>query len=721
MIDRETAKQEIKGRWRSFYPADRKNKGIICPLCSNGSGSSGDGIVENPKKPGQLHCFACGFSGDVIDLYMKDRGADFSVALENLANEAGIELESSARRDFAEKTKGVALTDTLSSATKAETQHDTPEGATSVRKAADVIKADAGQKAPRNGTQVAIAAPIEDYAVYYLKCVERMRTDQAGRAYLQSRGISPETASPFLIGYDPEWVSPTTIKNRRAMGSSWTPRPTARVIIPVTPNHYVARATSPDVPKEYSKMNETGGGTVGIFNIAALHCTSNSVFVVEGVFDALSIIEAGASAVALNSTSNAALLIKHLEEHPTKATIIICLDHDDAGERAAPVLRDGFRRLNVSFIDADISGKYKDPSEALTEDREAFISAILNVQTQFSTRPDNTSNYIDRLMRGEMERLQAAAERKTGFETLDLKSGGLYSGLYVIAATSSLGKTTFSLQIADNLAAAGNEVLFFSMEQSRLELVSKSFARIMAQKDRERAPNSLAIRKGKAPTELAAAAAQYKHDIGERLSVIEGNFNCNVSFIGDYVRDYIQRNGCRPIVIVDYLQILQPADDAKRLTARESIDNTVTALKRISRELELTVIVISSVNRANYLAPIDFESLKESGGIEYTADVIWGLQLQCLNEALFDDPQKKLKEKRARIREEKARNPRRVELLCLKNRYGVSSFTCSFDYYPAHDLFVQTFEDNEAVTDSSQGGNPFFDSIEAAIKEQQKR
>ena len=99
--------------------------------------------------------------------------------------------------------------------------------------------------------------------------------------------------------------------------------------------------------------------------------------------------------------------------------------------------------------------------------------------------------------------------------------------------------------------------------------------------------------------------------------------------------------------------------------------------------------MISSVNRANYLAPIDFESLKESGGIEYTADVIWGLQLQCLNEALFDDPQKKLKEKRARIRDEKARNPRRVELLCLKNRYGVANFTCDFDYYPAHDLFVQ--------------------------------
>ena len=61
--------------------------------------------------------------------------------------------------------------------------------------------------------------------------------------------------------------------------------------------------------------------------------------------------------------------------------------------------------------------------------------------------------------------------------------------------------------------------------------------------------------------------------------------------------------------------------------------------------MDITIIVISSVNRANYMQPIDFESLKESGGIEYSADVIWGLQLQCLNDSMFDSAQK-TKEKR---------------------------------------------------------------------------
>ena len=139
---------------------------------------------------------------------------------------------------------------------------------------------------------------------------------------------------------------------------------------------------------------------------------------------------------------------------------------------------------------------------------------------------------------------------------------------------------------------------------------------------------------------------------------------------------------------MDYLQILQPVGD-KRQTTKEVIDNTVTELKRISRDLDLTIFIISSVNRTNYLTPIDFESLKESGGIEYTCDVIYGLQLQCLNSDLFNNPVGKIKEKRKKIRESKAENPRKIELVCLKNRYGISNFSCYFDYYPANDLFVE--------------------------------
>lgn len=86
------------------------------------------------------------------------------------------------------------------------------------------------------------------------------------------------------------------------------------------------------------------------------------------------------------------------------------------------------------------------------------------------------------------------------------------------------------------------------------------------------------------------------------------------------------------------------------------------------------------------MTAIDFESFKESGGIEYTADVLWGLQLQCIHEEIFDK-QGNINQKRKKIVEAKKAIPRKIELICLKNRFGVSSYTCHFDYYPKCDWF----------------------------------
>ena len=88
-----------------------------------------------------------------------------------------------------------------------------------------------------------------------------------------------------------------------------------------------------------------------------------------------------------------------------------------------------------------------------------------------------------------------------------------------------------------------------------------------------------------------------------------------------------------------------------------------------------------------FRSPFAFESLKESGSIEYTADVVWGLQLACLDEELFDTAQNIIS-KRKRVDEAKAATPRKVKFVCLKNRYGISSYECYFDYYPANDLFL---------------------------------
>ena len=371
-MDRDSARQEIRSRWREILPtmtapARQRVNGetsYICPMC--GHGEHGDGLTFDPKSRDRntLHCFGCGFSGDIIDLYKSLNHCDHNTAFSLLAQECGITID---RAETARKLHE------HSTETAQESHENSPETA---------------RKPHENGTETAQKEqggenmqqePLIDYTAYYEQCAARLGDPEAV-AYLTGRGISAETAAAYNLGYDPEWISPAAIRRLRAEGNSWTPPGTARIIAPVTANHYLARAISADIEKKYQKQNETGGGSVGIFNAGALHGDSKAVFVVEGVFDALSIIEAGGEAVALNSTSNADLFLEQLKQEPTTATLVICLDNDEAGQSAAGKIKAGAAALNVKNIAADITGDYKDANEALTGNRQAFVNRVKAAQ-----------------------------------------------------------------------------------------------------------------------------------------------------------------------------------------------------------------------------------------------------------------------------------------------------------------------------------------------------
>lgn len=663
-MDFATGRQYIRENWRSlirdFTDGEARTRvngeaSYICPFCGHGKG--GDGMTFDPKSGdgNRLKCFGCGWSGDIIDLCMVITKTDHTMAVNILADSLRIKIDRYAPDN--DRTEWRTIDYRAQGGTISPVEEKT------------------AQRASQSPTEGAA-----DFTEYYKRCLERL-TDPQAVSYLQARGISVDTAAAYWIGFDPA-SDPANNPNGEE-GASRFPCP--RLIMPTSAGHYVGRSIRPDTDKRFAKMN-VRGGEAAIFNRKVLSAPEvQEVFVCEGVFDALSVIETGAAAVALNSTSNAPKLIAELEANPTKATLILCLDGDEAGSKAAAQLGEGLRRLNISYITADICGGYKDPNEALVSDPDKFKAAVREAQRKTAERPDNTANYIDQFMAAEVDRFKN--DIPTGYANLDKLSGGLYGGLYCIAAISSLGKTTFAAQMAEQIAESGNDVLFFSLEQSRLEIVSKSLSRIIAQRDPYTKVTSLKIRKGYDKEQTAKAIATYKRKVGDRLSVIEGNFNCTSSFIGDYVRQYVKRTGTRPVVFIDYLQILQgESENGRTATVRETVDKTVTELKRLTRELDIPVIVISSVNRANYLTPIDFESLKESGGIEYTCDVIWGLQLRCLSEPLFEKD-KEVAKKRERVKQAKAETPRKIELSCLKNRYGVATFSCYFNYYPANDLF----------------------------------
>lgn len=628
-MNRNDARIEIKSRFAEYLTPANKS-GYICPLCNNGSGSDGDGINVSPTGDGtQLHCFKCGFHGDIIDLYQKEHNTDAKTAFSALYSLFGISIG---------------------------------EDATSQPKTA---------KKPQ--TEPITATEKVSFVDYYHQCRKNIG-DIVPREYLISRGISEETARRYYIGYDKQ---------------------SGFIVIPVSESFYIARNTYQNAKKRY---NNPTGAKIDIFNAdferecGLYNSAGLPVFVVEGVFDALSIIEAGGEAVALNSTANAKKLIQKLKEHRTKSTLILCLDNDAAGKTATEELKKELKCLNVSFVVEDICGTHKDPNEALVNDREKFKKAVADAMTATS-KPDNTSLYINRLMAREIENLRKNAGRKTGFENIDKEIDSIYPGLYVVGGVPSVGKTTFIYQMADQMAEKGQHVLFFSMEQSRLEMVSKSIARETAKADITKATTSLAIRTGKGLNDFVIEQSErYCERVKDRISIIEGNFNCTVSFIRQYAERYIEENkGEKPVVIIDYLQVLLPEQDPetkrKATDPKQITDHNITELKRISRSLDVPVFIVSSLNRNNYLMPIDFESFKESGGIEYTADVIWGLQLDVLNDDIFNKAND-LKAKREKVAEAKESIPRKVELVCLKNRYGKSRYKAKFIYYPQYDYFV---------------------------------
>ena len=337
------------------------------------------------------------------------------------------------------------------------------------------------------------------------------------------------------------------------------------------------------------------------------------------------------------------------------------------------------------------------PSAATPETANSIESEIPLYQNepiqQINFDKNTVSDYFNNHMMDDLKNFKKYKDRKTGFDNLDAMAGGLYPGLYVLGAISSLGKTTFIHQMGDQLAEQGDHVLFFSLEQNVLEMVTKSISRIMAQKNIDKAVSAIDLKRYNLTPEAMEAIEQYSK-LGDLISIIPCNFDTNINFIINYTNAYMKKYNVKPVVIVDYLQIIPPTDP--RQSDKEKVDNIVRGLKKLQSDNQLVVMVVSSINRTNYLMPIDFESFKESGGIEYTADVVWGLSLQCLNDPIFDKKEG-IKEKREKVKKAKAANPRIIELVCLKNRYGISNYTCGFNYNPCYDLFEPNYEQEYSI------------------------
>lgn len=209
----------------------------------------------------------------------------------------------------------------------------------------------------------------------------------------------------------------------------------------------------------------------------------------------------------------------------------------------------------------------------------------------------------------------------------------MFWGLYL-----ACGKTTFALQIADNIARQGHQVIIFSLEQSKFELVTKAVSRISYETKRGDARTHTTILKNKEIDEVTSnAIARYSIEIAQNEIIKEGTFSLNVDNIKDWLKNYVAETEKKPFVIIDYMQILAPSN--YKYSDKQQTDYNATTLKKLSRDLDIPILAISSFNRGSYNQGASFEAFKESGRhrvhgrhiIEYAIKIYkWNWRGKCL-------------------------------------------------------------------------------------------
>lgn len=637
----EDIKNEIKRHLGQYLEeTGRSTKKLF--NCLNPSHEDKNPSMSYDPKRNIVKCFSCNTTYDLIGLYALDKGldekADFKRIMEELADKYNVALD---------------------------------------------IK-------PKNSYDVSYykkESNKEDFSKYLAKC----KKDISKTDYLEKRGISKELIDKYNIGYD---VSKKM------------------VILPISNTCYEGRSVEENNPIKHFKPK---GVNNEIFNLDLLkESTFNSVvWVTEAIIDALSLEEAkkDIKVVSLNSINNSKQLIEEIKKANYKGVIVLALDTDVNGLRASKDLQEELDLLNIkSFIFNSNSERYglkqkqdetekdtyvKDINEYLLNDKDKLVENVSYFDVTLETglrnkaietyEQENVFNYLDEFNEYILDEERTKA-LSTGIDVIDeALEGGFYKkNLVILGAISSMGKTTLALQIADNIARQKEDVLIFSLEMAKEELIAKSLSRLSFLNTWKKSSTYLAlttkeVMRGKGVREdipnnkdrvevYKEVLEEYKDKIAKNIYISECNesLELNVEVIDEKIKRHIAITGRKPFVIVDYLQIIK--SDKVKGTDTQIVASIVTDLKRIARNNDITIFLISAFNRNSYSQEADLSSFRDSSTIEYTSDVLLSLQPRVLDGQTGDQDGKSTNKKK--VNQEQQKESRELTLKVLKNRNG---------------------------------------------------
>jgi len=226
---------------------------------------------------------------------------------------------------------------------------------------------------------------------------------------------------------------------------------------------------------------------------------------------------------------------------------------------------------------------------------------------------------------GSVDAFLQRGSRITGLEThyvdLDEKTSGFQkSDLIIVAARPSMGKTSFAMNIAENVAIEDRKtVAVFSLEMSKEALLQRmlcSVARVDAHKFRTGSLWQDDMRK------ITRAIEQ----LAEAPIFIDDTPGITISEMRAKARRLLQSKGSLDLIVVDYLQLM--SGGGKRYENRtQEVSAISRGLKALAKELAVPVMALSQLSRAPESRGAgdhrpQLADLRESGSIEQDADVV---------------------------------------------------------------------------------------------------
>ena len=225
-----------------------------------------------------------------------------------------------------------------------------------------------------------------------------------------------------------------------------------------------------------------------------------------------------------------------------------------------------------------------------------------------------TLSHIDELSKSD----SAITGLPTGYSDFDSMTSGLQKGdLVIVAGRPSMGKTTFSMNIAEFAAVSTKKpVAVFSMEMPAEQLTMRMLSS-MGRVDQGR------LRTGNLTDDDWPRIAQAVKMFSEVPMFIDDSAALSPTDVRARARRLAREHGQLGLIVLDYLQLMQGSGKSDNRT--NEVSEISRSLKALAKELEVPVIVLSQLNRSLEQRPNKrpiMSDLRESGAIEQDADII---------------------------------------------------------------------------------------------------